>query len=128
MRDLQSSIAGVTSVVEAAMQKQSDEALLPHLVDALQAIEAKATISTNGVKKHLVSFDQTIAGLSSNISALKEQLVTSGAKPDQATTTAESISTLREDLSAHGAKLDRAVAIIEAQQRMIETSSEIKNS
>ena len=125
MRDLQSSIAEVTSTVVAAMQKQSDNALLPHLVDTLHAIETKATISTNGVKKHLVSFDQTISGLSSNISALKEEMATRGANPNKATTTAESISTLREDLSAHGAKLDKAIAIIEAQQQMMTTLLEL---
>lgn len=125
MKDVQSSIAEVKTTIEAAMQRQTDEGLLPHLIDTLQAIEVKATISKNGVKKHLESFDQRISGLASDISTLKEELVMRVPKPDQAKTTAESISTLRQEVSAHGAKLDRAITIVETQQKMMKTLLEL---
>lgn len=125
MRDLQSSIAAVTSTVETALKRQSDEGLLPNLIATLQAIQTTTMTSRNGVKKQLHAFDQRIVGLSTNISALKEELATRGERLDKETTVVQSrpevsnISTLMEEVSAQGVKLDKAITIIEAQQEMI---------
>ena len=127
MRELQSSIAGVTSTVEAALKRQSDESVLPNIFDALQAIEGTALASKNTVKKQLDAFDRRIVELSTNISALKEELATRGREPDKVATAPEisrdngNISALREEVSAHAVKLDRAIAIIETQEEMMKT-------
>ena len=127
MQDLQSSIAEVKSTVEAALKRQSDQGILTNLLDALQAIESKTTSSKNGVKKQLNTFDKSIQGLSANICALKEGLMTQGGKPDKATTNPEdrqetrSVSALMAEVSAQGVKLDKAITIIETQQDMMKT-------
>ena len=127
MRDLQSSIAEITSTVEAALKRQSDQGLLPSLLDAMHAIETTTIMSRNGVKKQLVAFDQRIHGLSTNVCALKDELVTQGGKPDKATTSTEgrqdasTVSVLMAEVLSQGVKLDKAVVIIEIQQEMMKT-------
>ena len=127
MHNLQSSIAQVTSTVEAALKRQATDGLLPNVIDALQAVEIKVMSSRNVLRKRLDGSDVKISELSANISALKEDLTTQGGKLDQAMTILESkqeantVSWLKEQVSAQGIKLDTAVGIIEAQHDMIKT-------
>ena len=113
--------------MEAALKRQGTDGLLPNLIDALQAVESKVISGKNVVKKRLDAFDVRIGELSTDISALKENLTTQGGKLDKATTILESkqetnpVSSLQEQVLAQGMKLDKAIGIIEAQQGMIKT-------
>lgn len=125
---MQSVIAQVKSHMDAALERQATDGVLPNLLDTMQSVEVKAMISKNGVKRALTQLNQKVHSMSSDISLLQKYVAKQGnrlTKQNEQLTTQSNLITIQgAQFATQGQQLTTAISIIERQQGELKRQGE----